>query len=685
MHPSRRETQLAASILVFISLGILFGSPVAADDAVTFQPYTVYVVQEESHARCGPSPDDYQTDDLRHGQALQVYAESEDGWLGIRPPESSFSWIPAETIEVDASGDNGIVTEDRTVAWIGTNLGRARSYRWQVRLAKGEPVTIIGKSEREGPDGPQLWYRIVPPSGEFRWVHREQVVTTSEELVASIDRDAAQPEIMLSQAGPTTARSRPVADRPARSESAKMAKRTSSRQSRADRDEAAEVDSDRLTSEMRQVAQASGVSVVDVDSSMVTRSAIGSGLREDWQNSQRRTRPVEPTSATSEPMQNDSAAMQSPPSLRAGTDPEGESVGQTMKRKGLLASVAFLNRPKLLQIGTPAEPATVQTGAADNWVSGVGRRSTAMGSDAVAGSAPAIGPASHVATASLGTPMPQSAIGQASVASSPIQQASATQDWGTANLANQPSAVQQTSGALPLPAQNLVPAGGWNAAPQSNAKPMNVISADRIDAVRREVQGADIDRLTLVLSRLMAAQASGLETEPVAMAARQLASTSTDAATAQRARELSDRADQYRRIATRRDGSSMVQSSGDVTLAAGTESIPAASVALDLSGRTTPAPSTSIPADPGQPSIPASPASPSYGGQLVQVYSARPNSPPFALTDHTGRTIAYVTPMPGVNLRTHLNSRVTVVGNTGFLPGLNMPHVLASQAVRMVE
>ena len=60
--------------------------------------------------------------------------------------------------------------------------------RWQVQLAKGEPVTVIGRSEREGPDGPQLWYRIVPPSGEYRWVHRDTVVESTESLVEIAQR-----------------------------------------------------------------------------------------------------------------------------------------------------------------------------------------------------------------------------------------------------------------------------------------------------------------------------------------------------------------------------------------------------------------------------------------------------------------------------------------------------------------
>ncbi len=72
-------------------------------------------------------------------------------------------------------------------------------------------------------------------------------------------------------------------------------------------------------------------------------------------------------------------------------------------------------------------------------------------------------------------------------------------------------------------------------------------------------------------------------------------------------------------------------------------------------------------------------------GYLVQVYSARSNSPPFALTDNSGRTVAYVTPSPGVNLRMHLNSRISAVGRKGYLQGVNTPHILVTQAVRTAE
>jgi hypothetical protein len=128
---------------------------------------------------------------------------------------------------------------------------------------------------------------------------------------------------------------------------------------------------------------------------------------------------------------------------------------------------------------------------------------------------------------------------------------------------------------------------------------------------------------------------------------------------------LAERVEQYRRVATHRDG--------------------------DVSIRTSFAPE--IPRSPSpSPTLPSAGAAgldvgsgvetSTQTGYLVQVYSARSNSPPFALTDDAGRTVAYVTPSPGVNLRTHLNSKVSVFGNQGFLTGLNTPHILATQAVR---
>ena len=314
---------------LLLALACLETRSASAQSDLAFEPYSVYVAQEEAFARCGPSGEYYRTDPLRHGQSLQVYAETEDGWLGIRPPDDSFCWIPAETVEMD-SDDTGTVIEDRTVAWIGTHLGRARTYRWQVQLAKSEPVTVLGRSEREGPDGPQLWYRIVPPSGEFRWVHRDQVVTSSEELVAS--RVAAE-STRDQRAGAQTA---PAADRAATASSSPTAGTPAPK-----------------------LIASSGTSIVQ------SQQAAG-GRSEDWRSNDARSAVGEASTGS----QTEAAPQVAPQPTVA----EAETVTDAMQRGGLLASVEFLSRPRLLDIGGgPSAPRANETASDANWVAGVAR------------------------------------------------------------------------------------------------------------------------------------------------------------------------------------------------------------------------------------------------------------------------------------------------------------------------
>lgn len=518
-------------------------SPAKADsDELSLEPYSVYVAHEKMYARCGPSQDYYRTDPLRMGQHLDVYAETDDGWLGIRPPEGSFCWIPADTVQLDPGQESGTITEDRTVAWIGTHLGRARSYRWQVQMAKGEPVTIIGRSEREGPDGPQLWFRIVPPSGEYRWVHREQIVFTSEELVAQIQSASASVSTPTNSAQASVAPRRSSGDRS--NESAASPQVTPRQPS-----------NDQPSNESDAVS-ASGRSI------LTPMQPIGSGLKPELKSA-----PV------------------------ANASPTGNTV----------ASMEFLGQPQLLEINqTPVAPQDSMSAGDDNWVAGPRRN-----------------PTSDVAS----------------------------KDWTTTRTSSL-GTVMQVSGDLPAPKQTIV-------------------SAERIAQIESEVQNVDFDQLSLVFSRLIASQATAAEIEPVERAANQLAASTGDTVMAGRARLLSERARQYRRVATRRDGDSVIRSETPPTIATANYNTPM----------------QTIPGSPNSTSQSPTQAT-SQSGYLVQVYSARRDSPPFALTDDAGRTIAYVSPMPGVNLRTHLNSKVTVTGRPGFVTGLNTPHIRAAEAFR---
>ncbi|MEM1070257.1 MAG: hypothetical protein AAGI63_15240, partial [Planctomycetota bacterium] len=217
-----------------------------------------------------------------------------------------------------------------------------------------------------------------------------------------------------------------------------------------------------------------------------------------------------------------------------------------------------------------------------------------------------------------------------------------------------------------------------------------VVSAERIAQIEAEARMADFDQLSLIFSRLIAAQATAAEVEPIERAAGQMAASAADIVVAGRARLLAERVTQYRRVATRRDGESVIRSNTPPMVSTanynapvtnppngyGMSALPAAGVAPVIP----PSGTRAVPTV-ARPSKQAA----TQSGYLVQVYSARRDSPPFALTDETGRTIAYASPMPGVNLRVHLNSQVTVSGTSGYMTGMNTPHIRVAEAYRTPE
>ncbi|TWU32852.1 SH3 domain-containing protein [Novipirellula artificiosorum] len=569
------------------------------DGSMATEPYVVFIAQEHTYTRCGPADEYYRTDPLRYGQELEVYVETADGWLGVRPPENSFCWVPADAVEIASDGESAVVTEDRTVAWIGTHLGRARSFRWQVQLAQGEPLTVIGRSEREGADGPRLWYRIVPPSGEFRWVHNTQVAESAEELVARVRRSQSAPSPRDTQteflpAGATTARDGFDGRDPSRA------------------------------------------SVADVATNDVGHD---DGSRPPRQESSRRTErnsTLSPVSFDEPPQLQD--PRRGAPSRYEGPDaPIGSGVSQTWRDKvsgqganlaanlqnSAMAAVEFMGRPRLSDIDTtdrggPTAPSQSMTAAEENWVVGSSRdRSPALSS----------------------------------------------------------ASVVQVSAEQPITQPIRPPASLQTNAPIANYLPQTTryVSADAVAKVHDGVQGADAEQLSLMFSRLMAASASAAEVAPIAEATRRVATTSADPLIAGRAKLLAERVEQYQRIAERRDGHTVVQNGGSLPIPTSPVSMnptAAAAIAQPTLGQT-----------PSLGTLP-SPSGATESGFLVQVYSSRKDSPPFAITDNRGRTVAYATPAPGVNLRMHLNSEIQIHGTQTYLRGVNTPHILVSEAIR---
>lgn len=158
---------------------VTIGSLLAlAGQAAEFAPYRARIATPSAAVRSGPGERFYATDTLAGGDTVDIYRQQANGWCAIRPPEGSFSWVFGRhvgRIENLEMSDGDGATNSSTVAEIdkpdvasriGSRMSSQRN-AVQVRLKKGEVVRILGEEELDG----EAWYKVAPPSGEFRWIH----------------------------------------------------------------------------------------------------------------------------------------------------------------------------------------------------------------------------------------------------------------------------------------------------------------------------------------------------------------------------------------------------------------------------------------------------------------------------------------------------------------------------------
>jgi hypothetical protein len=145
-------------------------------------PFKAIVISDNTYARSGPGQDYYPTDPLRHGQEIEVYRQNPDGWCAIRPVDGSFTWVPGRYVR--PTGNNlAVVTDEGVAARVGSRVNNSRDMI-QVRLHQGEVVEIL-ESPRSGDwDEGGGWYKIAPPSGEFRWVAAQDLVASPGNAIA---------------------------------------------------------------------------------------------------------------------------------------------------------------------------------------------------------------------------------------------------------------------------------------------------------------------------------------------------------------------------------------------------------------------------------------------------------------------------------------------------------------------
>jgi hypothetical protein len=170
--------------------------------AVEDFPFTARIVHDKTPIRSGPSEDHYPTDLLHRGQQVEIYRHESGDWYAIRPPRGSFSWVPARHLQIHE--DNlAEVMEQGAVSYIGSRLSDRR-HAQQIHLRKGEMLEIVGEKVFRDPrsSSPETWYKVAPPSGEFRWVFGPDVSDRRAPPAADVAHGAREnrpPAVQLAQ------------------------------------------------------------------------------------------------------------------------------------------------------------------------------------------------------------------------------------------------------------------------------------------------------------------------------------------------------------------------------------------------------------------------------------------------------------------------------------------------------
>src|SRR5262249_6829930 len=110
---------------------------------------------------------------------VQVLEVREDGWLAIKPPRGSFSWINTRFVQKLGPFQWSVENEVPVPVYYGSQLVNAPPTVEAVRVPRGTIVVSIGEPQvtgmesKTGIDG--KWLPIEPPPTEKRYIRAEAV------------------------------------------------------------------------------------------------------------------------------------------------------------------------------------------------------------------------------------------------------------------------------------------------------------------------------------------------------------------------------------------------------------------------------------------------------------------------------------------------------------------------------
>lgn len=135
--------------------------------------YEADVIATEAFVYSGPGAGHYPVLHLPTGAKVTVQGGWSGEWVPIVPPKGSFSWIAANAVEEKSDG-NAIVKADDVRVYVGSNLSDAH-HVFQITLKKGDRVEVIDQAYLRDEGMVGVWFKILPPPGEKRYLKAEMI------------------------------------------------------------------------------------------------------------------------------------------------------------------------------------------------------------------------------------------------------------------------------------------------------------------------------------------------------------------------------------------------------------------------------------------------------------------------------------------------------------------------------
>lgn len=625
-------------------------------------PELVYVVNNRCRLHSGPSEDHYPTGNAAWGQTLEVYHRTADGWLGVRPPDGSFSWVPATDAYLLPGGRVIEITEEKAVSWIGTELGSAKEYRWQVRLTPGEQLAVLGETTRKAKDGSDLlWYRVSPPAGEFRWIHSRSV-RNSPPTAASGDRAGPGSSAESPTNGPSKQAGLAGASAKVSGASANVTTAEAS-----DDGDAGSVKSAAYVQRLESPPAAGfqddvfdDASILESPTSSRSRAQVpvparasgrGGGRDDHWEG----WHAIELTDNGFEFPFLDRLLGRGTPRPQydpLDADPYDLSMPTAARRRR--------TPPNTVASFTSPERETPRTAIADTPADRPWRDPRELRQQRLADR---VAPPGRPFRLAVSTSLPDD-----------DARALRRGDAGTSS-----TTARLVASSRPLPsgpgASSFSSAPGAVGASDVDWYGVHPDRAAVTDHVPAKAATSDLNQLQLALSETVAQPMTRWNLGPLLERTRELIEHGATPIDRGQARLLLERIEEFQQLAHRSGiPTGSVAPTGSSGLASGSGPIMQASFsAPSAAGRPTSAAGQALV---GQSQYDAT-------GWLVPVHTAKVGQPSYALADDNGRVLAYVSGLPGMNLDLYLNQAVGIKGLRGYLPQLMAGHIQAQRVSRL--